>query len=69
MKKQMQIFVCPPLILMYEIVTDKIPYSEYKDGKMSYFAFAQKVVNENYRPNCNNELKKSIKKLIERCWS
>lgn len=56
-------------ILMYEVVTNKIPYPMYQSGKMTYFQFSKKVVEENYRPIFDLPVKKSIQELIEKCWS
>ncbi|KAK8871756.1 hypothetical protein M9Y10_007496 [Tritrichomonas musculus] len=56
-------------ILMYEVVTDLIPYPLLQKGKMTPFQFSNKVVNENYRPEFTVPVKKSIQKLIEKCWS
>ena len=56
-------------ILMYEVVTDNVPYPLFENGKMTLFQFTNKIVHENYRPKFNFPVKKSIKKLIERCWS
>ena len=56
-------------ILMYEVVTDKTPYPAFKNGELTDYAFKQKVVEENYRPIFKDPIKKSIKELIESCWS
>lgn len=56
-------------ILMYEVVTDTSPYPLLEKGKMSAFKFNKKVIDEDYRPEFTIPVKKSIKKLIERCWS
>ena len=56
-------------ILMYEVVTDLMPYPLLQKGKMTSFQFSNKVVNENYRPEFSVPVKKSIQKLIEKCWS
>lgn len=56
-------------ILMYEVVTDQIPFPPFAQGKMKLQTLHQKIVNENYRPDFNAYVKKSIKNLIERCWS
>ena len=56
-------------ILMYEVVTDMDPYPILSKGKMSFYTFTQKVVNENMRPKFDIPLKPSIQKLIEKCWS
>ena len=54
---------------MYEVVTQTFPYPDFQDGKMNEFKFIQKVVNDNYRPQFKYPIKKSIRRLIERCWS
>ncbi|KAK8891109.1 hypothetical protein M9Y10_028314 [Tritrichomonas musculus] len=56
-------------ILMYQVVTDTDPYPLLTKGKITPFKFNQKVVSENYRPTFTFPVKKSIQKLIERCWS
>ncbi|KAK8839529.1 hypothetical protein M9Y10_031888 [Tritrichomonas musculus] len=55
-------------ILMYEVVTDSIPYPLFQSGKLSALKFTNKIVYENYRPEFTVPVKKSIKNLIERCW-
>ncbi|KAK8899325.1 hypothetical protein M9Y10_001639 [Tritrichomonas musculus] len=56
-------------ILMYEVVTDSVPYPLLENHKITPAKFTHKVMYENYRPEFNVPLKKSIQKLIERCWS
>lgn len=56
-------------ILMYEIITDSVPYPLLEKGKMTPFQFTSKVVNENYRPEFTVPIKKSLQNLIEKCWS
>lgn len=56
-------------ILMYEVVTDLTPYPLFEKGKMSSFQFNNKVVNEDMRPKFSIKVKKSIQKLIEKCWA
>lgn len=56
-------------ILMYEVLTDSLAFPELLNGLLSDFNFRNKVVNENYRPKFNIPIKKSLKNLIERCWS
>ena len=56
-------------ILMYEVVTDSIPYPLLEKGKIAVHKFSNKVINENYRPEFNVPVKKSIKILIEKWWS
>ncbi|KAK8835133.1 hypothetical protein M9Y10_025495 [Tritrichomonas musculus] len=56
-------------ILMYEVVTDLIPYPLFSKGKLNLFQLNQKIIQENYRPEFTVPVKKSIRKLIERCWS
>lgn len=56
-------------ILMYEVITDLTAYPELEKGKLSEFKFKSKVINDNYRPKFTTPLKKSLKTLIERCWS
>ncbi|KAK8898081.1 hypothetical protein M9Y10_000345 [Tritrichomonas musculus] len=56
-------------IIMYQVVTDLIPYSEFVNGQMTEYELKNKIVEQNYRPPFNVPIKKSIKELIERCWS
>lgn len=54
-------------ILMYEVVTDLIPYPEAKKKGMLRILYL--VTNENYRPKFTKEIKDPIRNLIEKCWS
>ena len=45
---------------MFEVVTDRIHYLELADSK---------IIDEDYRPTFEINVKISIKKLIESCWS
>lgn len=56
-------------ILMFEIVSDSFSYPEFEKGEISDFAFRIKVANEKYRPKFVVPVKKSLKNLIEACWS
>lgn len=56
-------------IIMYQIVTDSVPYPLFEKGKLKEFKFNKKVVDENYRPSFTVPVKKEIKKLIQRCWA
>lgn len=56
-------------ILMYEILTNSIPYPNLENREIADFNFISKVVNENYRPKFDVPIKKSFRELIERCWS
>lgn len=56
-------------ILMYEVVTNSIPYPSLQKGKMKVFPFTQKVIEKNLRPKFEVPVKKSIKRLIKKCWS
>ena len=56
-------------ILMYEVITDTIPYPLFQNHKMSIFQFNNKVVKENYRPEFKGPIKEALQKLIEECWS
>lgn len=56
-------------ILMYEVVTDTVPFENFQNGKMSLFQFNKKVVDEDYRPKFKVPVKASIRSLIEQCWS
>lgn len=56
-------------IVMYEIVTESFPYPALESDEMTEDEFKNKVVNEFYRPSFHVPVKKSIKNLIENCWS
>lgn len=56
-------------ILMYEVISQAVPYPDFQNKKMNEYLFFQKVVNNNYRPEFKYPMKKSIRNLIERCWS
>lgn len=56
-------------ILMFEVVTDSLPYPELFSGQMSEFDFNNKIVKKNYRPTFKTFVKEPIKELIEKCWS
>ncbi|KAK8843178.1 hypothetical protein M9Y10_025375 [Tritrichomonas musculus] len=56
-------------IIMYEVITDSIPFPLYQEGKMTPFQFTSKVVHDNYRPNFTVPIKDSLQNLIEKCWS
>ena len=58
-------------ILMYEIVTDLIPFPDLENKKMTLFQFYNNVVNMDYRPKFNDKtsVKDSIMKLIMKCWA
>lgn len=56
-------------IIMYEVLTETIPYPLLENGKLSLLDFHKKVLYENYRPQFTVPIKKSFRHLIERCWS
>ena len=56
-------------ILMYEVVTNSLPYPLLLNGKMTPYIFNQKVVEEDLRPKFEFPINKSIQKLIESCWA
>lgn len=56
-------------ILMYEVVTDMIPYPDLLNKKLTLFSLNSKVLKEDYRPEFRKKIKAPIQKLIERCWS
>lgn len=56
-------------ILMYEVVTDQIPYPPYQRGDMADYKFKKNVIEKDYRPVFSIDVKKSIQELIELCWS
>lgn len=54
-------------IIMYEVLTNACPYPEYKN-KNDVHELRDKVLN-GYRPKFTASIKKSFRRLIERCWS
>lgn len=56
-------------IIMYEILTECIPYPHLSDGQTSTLQFGHKIVDEDYRPQFTVPIKKSFQNLIEKCWS
>lgn len=56
-------------ILMFEVLTDSVPYPEFEKGNLTDFDFRIKVVNESYRPKFEYSIKETLKELIENCWS
>lgn len=56
-------------IIMFEVLTNCVPYSNLVEGQVSTLQFGQKVVDENYRPKFTVPIKKSFQNLIEKCWS
>lgn len=56
-------------ILMYEVLTDSVPYPEIEGGKMSEYDFMNKIINKSYRPQFLTPIKDSLRELIEQCWS
>lgn len=56
-------------ILMFEILTDCVPYPKIENSEVAVYKFIDKVINKNYRPQFTVPVKKSFKDLIERCWS
>lgn len=58
-------------ILMFQVVTNSMPFAElYKEfSNLGFMKFIELVANEGRRPVFNKKVKKSIKNLIEKCWS
>ena len=56
-------------ILMFEVITNQIPYPDFQNGKITEYKFNNQVVQENFRPIFDFPVKDSIKNLIKRCWS
>lgn len=56
-------------IIMYEILTDTIPFPLFQNQEITLFQFNSKIVNEKYRPEFTSPIKESLKKLIIQCWS
>lgn len=56
-------------ILMFQVVTDLIPYPDFHSKKINFYQFYKKVAHENYRPEFTVPVKEPLKKLIIQCWS
>ena len=56
-------------ILMFEVVTDSVPYPLLLNGKMSPYSFNKKIIEEDLRPKFEFPINPSIQKLIESCWA
>ena len=56
-------------ILMYEVVTNLVPYPEISGGKGNPFGLSSKIIEANYRPQFTVPVQEPIKQLIEKCWS
>ena len=58
-------------ILMYEVVTDSIPYPDLQKREKTTYGFLKKIIEENNRPifNPKMNIKKSIQNLAKKCWS
>ncbi|KAK8871627.1 hypothetical protein M9Y10_007362 [Tritrichomonas musculus] len=56
-------------ILMYEVVTDSVPYPEYQQQKITSFRLNLKILTEDYRPKFTVPVKQKIRQLIEQCWA
>ena len=56
-------------IVMYEVVTNLIPYPDFINKQITGFHLNLQIANNNRRPKFDNPIKESLKKLIEKCWS
>lgn len=54
-------------VLAYEIVSEKVPYSELPKD-ITYYALGNRIVN-GYRPRYPNGFPEKLKGLIDQCWS
>ena len=54
-------------ILLYEVITNKVPYQELRDEKMSDFDIKKKIVG-GYRPILDGFINDPLKNLITSCW-
>lgn len=52
-------------LIVYEIITNKIPFNKIKNLNVLY----SEIVNNSFRPKFNDKIPESYKKLIECCWS
>lgn len=50
-------------IVMYEVVEDCFPYPKLEKGELSPVLFANKVMNENYRPEFQYPIKEKRRLL------
>ena len=56
-------------IMLFQIVTDLVPYPDLVSKKISQIQLVNKVINDNYRPVFKGIVNKNLKKLIQSCWS
>ena len=56
-------------ILMYEVVTNSIPYAEYQQNEDTLSRLKSKIINENYRPQFSTQINPKIRSLIDQCLS
>lgn len=58
-------------IIMFQVVTDCMPYPLFESGKMALYQFHQKVVEQKYRPSFEDcfPVNPALKELIQQCWS
>lgn len=54
---------------MYSVITNCLPYSTEEEKKLNIFGLLQKIETQDYRPKFTVNVKKPLKKLIERCWA
>ena len=57
------------VILMYEVLTETLPYPAYQSKKLSDFNLKSKIVNEDFRPEFTVPVKPVLKKLVMQCWT
>lgn len=53
-------------LLVYEIISEQLPYSEFNE---SFAVVMQRIVLNGCRPSFNDNFTEKMKKLITRCWS
>lgn len=56
-------------ILMYEVVTNRFPYSNLEEKELTPYKFHNKIIKNNIRPvfDKNDQINDALKNLIEKC--
>lgn len=56
-------------IIMYQIITNKNPFPQILNGKMSKENFIDNVINKGLRPQIPSDVKRPFSELLQNCWS
>lgn len=56
-------------ILMYELITNQIPFPELTNGEVTEQQIKTALIEKGLQPTFSVDIKKPIKELIESCWS